>query len=120
MRLGGLPVSLSNTQIAAKWCGNLLNCGSVWANGAKRATAAPGDECQRAEEKHEADRQELSNYRVGVIKLNTRRQALVEEFTVEWRVRFFAGGFKVLPGAGQVASAAVKFAERGVDQVIVP
>src|SRR5262249_47849605 len=48
------------------------------------------------------------------------RQAPVDEFVVEGRVRFLPGRFEVPPGPLRVAGAAVEFAERRIEQVIVP
>jgi hypothetical protein len=55
-----------------------------------------------------------------VRRLHALRQAPVEEFVIERGSGFLPGRFEVLPGAGQVAGAAVEVAEGRVVQVIVP
>jgi hypothetical protein len=49
--------------------------------------------------------------RARLIPRHALRQALVDEFAIEGGSRFLSGRFKMLPGTGQVAGAAVEVAE---------
>src|SRR6516162_2686409 len=61
-----------------------------------------------------------SIYRSPLTRSYAQGQAPIDELAIEGRARFLPSRFELLPGAGQVAGAAVEFAESGVKQVVVP